>query len=236
MKSGTSTSPVDHHRSVLLADHDAAEAAEISRAFEREGFDVDVDDRFEHALDRIGAKEFSIIVLDLGLADVRGLDALKEMRSASSAPLVVIDGSGDESDLVLGLELGADDYLHRPCFPREVVARSKAILRRSGEGSPSPEPTGRVVLDHRSHQVLVEGRPVTLTAREFELLRFLAADPGRVYSPEELMLEVWGATDQWQSPTTVREHIFRLRQKIEIDPTDPHHLVTVRRVGYRFDP
>ncbi len=225
-------------RHVLLADRDLEETERLSLAFARERFTVHSGRSFEEALDAASQFGFAMIVLDLGLVDGCGMDSLRSMRAASPSPLIVIDGEGTEDDMVLGLDLGADDYVQRPCFAREVVARSKAILRRrepSGSSSPAPV-TRRVTIDHRSHQVLVDGTATSVTAREFELLDHLASSPGRAFTTEQLMLDVWGSTSRWQSPSTIREHVFRLRQKIEVEPARPRHLITVRGVGYRFEP
>jgi two-component system, OmpR family, response regulator ResD len=177
-------------------------------------------------------------VLDVMLPGTGGLELCRWIRSRSELPVIMLTARGEEADRIVGLELGADDYVTKPFSPRELAARVRTVLRRSG-GIATP-PTERlafadVVLDGASREVTKSGRPVTLTAREFDLLWFLASHPRHVFSRDQLMDRVWGYSAAVDTGT-VTVHIRRLREKIETDPARPVHIQTVWGVGYRFDP
>jgi DNA-binding response OmpR family regulator len=179
-----------------------------------------------------------LLILDLMLPTVDGLSVLAQLRkTAEGVPVIVVTARGEEPDRVFGLELGADDYVVKPFSPRELVARVSSVLRRA---RPAPAPTllvhGDLVIDGRSREVTVDGQLVALTAREFDLLAFLATAPRQVFSRAELLEQVWDSSAEYQDPSTVTVHIRRLRHKIESNPDQPSHLVNVWGVGYRFDP
>jgi DNA-binding response OmpR family regulator len=186
-----------------------------------------------------------LVVLDLGLPKLRGLDVLRRVRKddsapVSSMPVIVLSGQSDETDRILGLELGADDYVVKPFSPRELVARVRSVLRRT-RSEPLPEAFQRLqfddlALDLTTREVLLRGEPVELRRREFDLLAFLCLSPRRVFTREQLLRQVWDSEPEWQGAGTVSEHVHRLRAKIEDDPAHPRWLVTVRGVGYRFVP
>ncbi len=189
------------------------------------------------AQEAIGRGGVGLVLLDVMLPGIDGLEVCRWIRARSSVPVIMLTARGEEADRIVGLELGADDYVTKPFSPREVVARVRAVLRR---GSHLPETTGPisfdgVVIDAGAREVTRDGRALRLTAREFDLLHFLAEHPRRVFGRDQLMDRVWGyraATDTG----TVTVHIRRLREKIEPDPSEPRFIETVWGVGYRFVP
>ena len=178
-----------------------------------------------------------LVVLDLCLPTVTGLDVLRAVGSGDdSTPVIVLTGLGDETDRIVGLELGADDYVVKPFSPRELVARVRSVLRRVAEPRPrSVYEFGDLRLDTRTREVHLRGVAVELRRREFDLLEFLCSAPQQVFSREQLLVNVWHSAPEWQDIATVSEHVHRLRAKIEDDPSAPRRIVTVRGVGYRFD-
>lgn len=209
----------------------------LTAYLERDGYRVSVAADGATALQLLEGDRPDLVVLDLMLPSVDGLAVLAQLRKASAVPVIVLSARGEEPDRVLGLELGADDYVVKPFSPRELVARITSVLRRV---RPVPSPTrtvhGHLVIDGPSREVNVAGRNVPLTAREFDLLAFLAASPRQVFSRAQLLTQVWDSSADYQDPSTVTVHIRRLRQKIEPNPDQPRHLVNVWGVGYRFDP
>jgi DNA-binding response OmpR family regulator len=222
---------------ILVVDDDEQSRALVRVALERESFSViEASDGVE-ALDLIASEAPDLVVLDVNLPSMGGFDVLTRLRIAHAVPVIMVTGRDGETDRVLGLELGADDYVVKPFAPRELTSRVRAILRRSSPAS-SEEHLDFVGLhiDLTSREVKVEGRQVGLTTREFELLAFLAASPRRVYSRAQLLERVWSSALEWQDPATVTEHVRRIRMKTEPDDDSPHRIRTVRGVGYSFDP
>jgi two-component system phosphate regulon response regulator PhoB len=175
------------------------------------------------------------VVLDLGLPGVDGEEVLGRLRRDGALPVIVLTGRSEERERVRVLDLGADDYIVKPCSLPELEARIRAVLRRGQPAAPSSRiEHADLVIDRNAHRVEIEGRPVDLTPKEFDLLAFLAGAPDQVFTREDLLEHVWGSTQDWQDPATVTEHIRRLRLKIERDPGQPRWLHTVRGVGYRF--
>jgi DNA-binding response OmpR family regulator len=222
--------------SVLVVD-DEDEIRRILRdVLEPEGYSVFEAAGGQDALTRIRTDRPDVVILDLGLPDQRGLEVLRELRAESSVPVIVLSGQVDETDRVLGLELGADDYVTKPFSPREVAIRVRNVLRRFTPGSADVLRFDDFTIDLRAREVVCGGLVIDLTSREFDLISFLASEPRRVFSPDQLLRQVWQTEPGWQSPTTVSEHVYRIRQKLELDPHQPRRLVTVRGAGYRFDP
>jgi DNA-binding response OmpR family regulator len=224
---------------VLVADDDATVAEVVARYLTREGFSVEVVGDGEAALERAISHPPHLLVLDLMLPGIDGLEVCRRLRALAPVPVIMLTARGDEADRVIGLELGADDYVAKPFSPKELTLRVKAVLRRASSplvavGEPNRLLTaGRVVVDVASREVRVAGRVVALTARELELLAFLMRHYGQVFRREDLLQQVWGYSIGDTSTVTV--HVRRLREKIEVDPARPRHLVTVWGVGYRFD-
>jgi DNA-binding response OmpR family regulator len=222
---------------VLVVDDDPTVAEVITRYLEREGYEVEAVPDGAIALDRALEDLPSLLVLDLMLPGLDGLEVCRRLRSVAPVPVIMLTARGDEEDRVLGLELGADDYLAKPFSPRELTARVKAVLRRAAE--PFSPASGLLAFDDLeidldARQVRARGQAVALTAREFDLLAYLARFPLRTFRREELLQRVWGF--QYGDTATVTVHIRRLREKVEPEPSEPRHLVTIWGVGYRFDP
>jgi DNA-binding response OmpR family regulator len=177
------------------------------------------------------------VILDLMLPGIDGLSVIRWMRSTGWTPVIMLTALGEETDRIVGLELGADDYVTKPFSPRELVARVRSVLRRSGPAAPAVErlEIADLVLDAAAREVRKGDAEVRLTAREYDLLWFLASHPRRVFSRDQIMSRVWGYDDRLDTGT-VTVHVRRVREKIEDDPSEPRHLETVWGIGYRFTP
>ena len=211
----------------------------VTRYLKREGFSVITADDGAEALELIEVAQPDMVVLDLMLPSVSGLDVLGALRRHSEVPVILLTARGEESDRVLGLELGADDYVTKPFSARELAARVKSVLRRSSTPArPAQEPLshGDLEIDLRTRRVTVDAEDVDLTRREFELLAFLAASPGQVFSRTQLLDHVWDSSPEWQDPSTVTVHVRRLRTKLGDGRNGMPRIATVWGVGYRFDP
>jgi DNA-binding response OmpR family regulator len=222
-------------KSILVVD-DEPKIVQLARDYlEHAGFGVVTARDGREALQAVRQHRPDLVVLDLGLPEVDGLDVTRTLRRDSNLPIVMLTARDDEVDKLLGLELGADDYLTKPFSPRELVARVKAVLRRT-EISPDKSDVihaGDVVLDVPRMRTVVSGRTIDLTATEFQLLATLARRPGRIFTRGQLLDEVRGVTFE-SYERAIDTHIKNLRRKIEPDPRQPRYLLTVYGVGYRF--
>src|SRR3954451_13687343 len=222
---------------ILLVDDEESIQKLLTYPLEREGFRVLQARDGEEALARFGAEHVDLVVLDLMLPKLDGLEVCKRLRAESAVPIIMLTARDDELDKVLGLELGADDYITKPFSIREFRSRVRAVLRRAS--APRPEPAGGTIdvealrIDPARRVVELAGMPVQLTYVEFELLRTLASHPGRVYTREMLLDSLWG-DHAYREPRTIDVHIRHLREKLEQDPREPRYIFTVRGVGYRF--
>jgi DNA-binding response OmpR family regulator len=229
---------VEHPR-VLLVDDEAIVRDVLSRYLEREGYRVATAEDGEAAVAQASDDRPDIVVLDLMLPKLDGLEVFRRIRARSDVPVVMLTAKREEVDRLVGLELGADDYVSKPFSPREVVARIKAVLRRAhhapDDGTNGWIAFGRLEIDRNRRQVRRDGEVVSLTRKEFDLLELLASHPGTVFSRTDLLERVWDFAWDGDS-STVTVHVRRLRSKIEDDPSDPKHVVTVWGVGYRFEP
>jgi two-component system response regulator ResD len=225
---------------VLVVDDDPTVADVVVRYLEREGYTADAVADGYAALEVVGARVPDLVVLDLMLPGIDGFEVYRRLRALAPVPVIMLTARGDEDDRVVGLELGADDYVSKPFSPRELTARVKSVLRRAGGHVPANElelgeiNANGIVIDLGAREVRVDGEAAVLTSREFDLLAFLARHPRRVFRREELLEHVWGYT--YGDTSTVTVHIRRLREKVEREPSHPAHLTTVWGVGYRFDP
>lgn len=222
---------------VLVVD-DSVEARTLTRrALESSGFDVAEAVDGQAALAVVRQDPPDLVLLDLAMPGMSGFEVLTAIRREGSLPVMVLSGQGEESERVLAFELGADDYVVKPFLVRELPARIRALLRRSEPpATASRLEFGRLAISLPEREVHLDGTPVHVTAKEFDLLAQLASEPRRVFSLEELLKEVWGSSGDWQDPATVTEHVRRLRRKIEDDPEHPQWIHTVRKAGYRFEP
>jgi DNA-binding response OmpR family regulator len=233
-----SESPPVPRGHVLVVDDEPMVREVITSYLEREGYRVASVADGAAALRWLDTGEADLVVLDLMLPTVDGFSVLAQMRKTrADLPVIVVTARGEEPDRVLGLELGADDYVVKPFSPRELVARVSSVLRRAKPARTAARLAfGPLVIDGPSREVSVDGQLVALTAREFDLLAFLAAAPRQVFSRADLLRQVWDSSPDYQDPSTVTVHIRRIRHKIESDPEQPRHLINVWGVGYRFDP
>ncbi len=216
---------------VLLAEDDTAIAEPLARALRREGYDVDVHGDGISAL--AAAREgVDLLVLDLGLPGMDGLEVCRELRAGGSAvPVLVLTARADEVDMVVGLDAGADDYVAKPFRLAELLARTRALLRR---GAQDPSPGGRVRIDAEARMAFLDDEVVPLSAKEFDLLRVLVREAGRVVPREQLMREVWDA-ESGAKTKTLDMHVSWLRRKLGDDAGQPRFISTVRGMGFRFE-
>ena len=223
---------------VLLVDDEEAIQKNLSFALERDGYRVVEALDGEAALAQFAACQPDLVVLDLMLPKLDGIEVCKRLRATSNVPIIMLTARDDELDKVLGLELGADDYLTKPFSLREFRSRVKALLRRAAAPRPGEREAETIRLDSLKidlarRTVELDDTPVQLTYVEFELLRALASDPGRVFSRQALLEGLWGSA-AWREPRTIDVHVRHLREKLERNPSEPEYIFTVRGVGYRF--
>ncbi|HET6790992.1 MAG TPA: response regulator transcription factor [Actinomycetota bacterium] len=222
---------------ILIVEDEAALADTVRYNLEREGYSVAVASDGRRALERFRADDPSLVILDLMLPEVSGLDVCRQIRQISNVPIIMVTAKDSEADKVSGLELGADDYVTKPFSVRELVSRVRAHLRREdmtgGSATSATFAGGPVELDPIRHEVRVRGELIAVPPKEFALLEMLLRLRGRLLTRDHLISEVWGS-DYFGDTKTLDVHVKRLRQKIEQDPHQPVHLVTVRGLGYRF--
>lgn len=224
---------------VLVVD-DEVKIRELVRAYlQKEGFEVAEAAGGLEALEKLKAQAFHAVVLDLMMPGMGGLELCREIRKDSDVPIIMLTARGEEIDRVLGLELGADDYMVKPFSPRELVARIKAVLRRvkkagNGPGAPSMIEAGGLQINESAREATIDGQALALTPKEFDLLLNLARHPGRVFSREQLLQQVWGY-DYFGEGRTVDTHITRLREKLSRIRPEQQYIATVWGIGYKFE-
>ena len=222
---------------ILVVEDEKSLSEPLAYLLRREGYEVSVVDNGLAALDAIDQAPPDLMLLDLMLPGLAGTEVCREVRNRSSLPIIMLTAKDAEVDIVVGLELGADDYVTKPYSSRELLARIKAVLRRR---SSDPDAADGVLeyhginLDSDRHQLLVRGEPVSLPLKEFELLELLMVNAGRVLTRGQIIDRVWGS-DYFGDTKTLDVHIKRLRSKIELHPSEPSIIVTVRGLGYRFE-
>ncbi len=226
---------------VLIVEDEAALAEPLAFLLEKEGFTVRIAGDGPSALAQLEDAAADIVLLDLMLPGMSGTEVCKTLRQRSSVPVIMVTARDSEIDKVVGLEIGADDYVTKPYSSRELIARIRAVLRRGGEHDAAEDPgsddvldAGRVVMDVERHVVTVDGEEVQMPLKEFDLLEYLLRNSGRVLTRGQLIDRVWGA-DYVGDTKTLDVHVKRLRSKIEANPSSPTHLVTVRGLGYKFE-
>jgi two-component system, OmpR family, alkaline phosphatase synthesis response regulator PhoP len=230
---------------ILVVDDETALVELVRSYLEREQYEVLTAADGRTALELARAAEHDLVVLDIMLPELDGIEVCRQLRQFSDAYVIMLTARAEEIDKILGLTVGADDYLTKPFSPRELVARIKALLRRprqtaaalspgseSPDDAPVPQRWDDLTIDEEQHEVTLRGQPVELTAREFALLLALARHPGRVFTRPQLLERVW--EDAYYDEHVVDVHVGNLRKKLEADPAHPHYLETVRGVGYRF--
>lgn len=223
---------------ILLVEDEESLAEPLAFLLGKEGFDVVWAADGAQALVEFEAHDIDIVLLDLMLPGMSGTDVCKQLRAISSVPVIMVTARDSEIDKVVGLELGADDYVTKPYSSRELIARIRAVLRRGGDTEEIPAQNvlsgGRVRMDVERHTVTVAGTPVNLPLKEFDLLEYLLRNAGRVLTRGQLIDRVWGA-DYVGDTKTLDVHVKRLRSKIEEEPSRPRHLITVRGLSYKFE-
>ena len=219
---------------ILVVEDEEAISEPLAEHLERDGFEVEVAGTLSEAREAFGKAAPDLILLDVMLPDGDGRDFCRDIRKESDVPIIMLTARGEEIDRVLGLELGADDYVVKPFSARELTARVRAIMRRGKAAERrGPIEVGSIVLDPAARTVTKNGTPIELAAREFDLLHILMSNPGQVMRREQIMDEVWDP--HWFGPTkTLDVHISWLRKKLEDDPSEPRFITTVRGVGFRF--
>ena len=232
------TTPTLSGQRILVVDDEPMVREVVCAYLDREGFRVSEAASGTDALKMIGSDEPALVVLDVMLPGADGFTVLNELRRHSEIPVILLTARTDEHDRVLGLELGADDYVLKPFSPRELVARVRTVLKRLNRADLAYErhEFGELVVDGRTREVFAGGVPIDLTPKEFELLEFFCTSPRQVFTRVQLLKQVWDSSSDWQDPATVTVHVRRLRQKIESNPENPRWIKTVWGVGYRFEP
>jgi DNA-binding response OmpR family regulator len=230
----------DHPARILVVDDEPTVREMVGLNLRADGHTVVFASRGDEALAVARETDPDLIVLDVMMPGRDGLEVVRTLRGESTVPILLLSARGEEMDRVIGLEVGADDYLTKPFAMRELLARVRAMLRRRRMAADTPLVTdalvvGDVVVDARRHEATVRGEPLTLTAKEFGLLAYLARNPGIVLSREALLREVWGY-DHPMDTRTIDVHVSSLRHKLEEDPANPRRIVTVRGLGYRLVP
>ncbi|MGB2757112.1 MAG: response regulator transcription factor [Acidimicrobiia bacterium] len=225
---------------LLIVDDEATYRDTLAAAFRREGFEVEVSADGNHAIEVFDTFHPDVILLDVMLPGRSGVDVCRELRTRSDVPIIMVSARAAEIDAVVGLEVGADDYVAKPFRLRELIARVRAALRRAPkhtipDDAPATLSIGDIELDIARHEVRVRGELVGLARKEFQLLQILMEKAGRVLPRDVLLKEVWGA-DFFGDSKTLDVHIKRVRSKVEVDPNHPTCIVTVRGVGYRYEP
>ena len=224
---------------ILVVEDEESFVEALTVGLTREGFRVRVARDGVEALDLFDIVQPDLVLLDVMLPRISGIDVCREIRTRSRVPIIMVTAKSSEIDTVVGLEVGADDYVSKPYRLRELVARMRAALRRAPRSGPAPSPegvleVGDVCLDPERHEVFVRGERVNLPLKEFELLEVLLENAGRVLARDLLIDRIWGA-DYVGDTKTLDVHIKRLRAKVEVDPSKPQRIVTIRGLGYKFD-
>jgi two-component system response regulator RegX3 len=225
---------------ILIIEDETSFSEALSFLLQKEGFETKIAETGKQGLEAFKSQNFDLILLDLMIPEISGIDLCRTIRTTSQVPIIMLTAKDSEIDKVVGLELGADDYVTKPYSARELVARIKAVLRRgSSDGSSSEPVTGihevaGIRMDVERHQVSVKGVNISLPLKEFELLEFLLRNAGRVLTRGQLIDRVWGG-DYYGDTKTLDVHIKRLRSKIEADPANPVLIQTIRGLGYKFE-
>jgi two-component system OmpR family response regulator/two-component system alkaline phosphatase synthesis response regulator PhoP len=225
--------------SILVVEDEPSIAEVVSLYLKRAGYRVLLARDGQAALQLMERQMPDLLILDLMLPKVDGYEIARWVRGQGDTPIIILTARREEYDRIAGLEMGADDYVVKPFSPQELVSRVRAVLRRTRRGLEAagerPLDFGDVTIDPQTHLVTVAGKEVTLTAVEFDMLWLMAQNPRRVFSRQQLLERVWGQSE-YIDPGTVTVHVRRLREKIERDPSNPEHIVTLWGVGYKFEP
>jgi two-component system response regulator RegX3 len=222
---------------ILLVEDEASLSEPLAFLLQKEGYSVSIAEDGRRAVDLFTQGEFSLVLLDLMLPELSGVEVCRAIRATSQVPIIMLTAKDSEVDIVVGLELGADDYVTKPYSSRELLARIKAVLRRqvtSDAGDDSLLRSGHLLLDSDRHTLTVNGTMTAIPLKEFELLEYLMRNAGRVLTRGQIIDRIWGS-DYFGDTKTLDVHIKRIRSRIEVDPANPELILTVRGLGYRFE-
>jgi len=227
-------------KSILIVEDEPSIAEVVSLYLQRAGFVTVLASDGKTAMSLMEQRMPDLGIIDIMLPEVDGLSLTRWLRDRSNVPIIMLTARREEVDRIAGLEMGADDYVVKPFSPQELVSRVRAVLRRASSEQPDPQfhaplTYNDLTIDPRSRTVVLAGKEISLTAKEYEVLYLLARQPRQVYTRNQLLEHVWGVTD-FIDPSTVTVHIRRLREKIEADPSTPSHIITVWSIGYKFEP
>jgi two-component system response regulator RegX3 len=222
---------------ILLVEDEASLSEPLAFLLQKEGYSVSIAEDGRRAVELFTQGEFSLVLLDLMLPELSGVEVCRAIRATSQVPIIMLTAKDSEVDIVVGLELGADDYVTKPYSSRELLARIKAVLRRqvtSDTGDDSLLRSGHLLLDSDRHTLTVNGTMTAIPLKEFELLEYLMRNAGRVLTRGQIIDRIWGS-DYFGDTKTLDVHIKRIRSRIEVDPANPELILTVRGLGYRFE-
>jgi two-component system response regulator RegX3 len=222
---------------ILLVEDEASLSEPLAFLLQKEGYSVTIAEDGRRAVDLFAQGEFSLVLLDLMLPELSGVEVCRAIRATSQVPIIMLTAKDSEVDIVVGLELGADDYVTKPYSSRELLARIKAVLRRqvtSDAGDDALLRSGHLLLDSDRHTLTVNGTMTAIPLKEFELLEYLMRNAGRVLTRGQIIDRIWGS-DYFGDTKTLDVHIKRIRSRIEVDPANPELILTVRGLGYRFE-
>jgi two-component system response regulator RegX3 len=222
---------------ILLVEDEASLSEPLAFLLQKEGYSVSIAEDGRRAVELFAQGQFSLVLLDLMLPELSGVEVCRAIRATSQVPIIMLTAKDSEVDIVVGLELGADDYVTKPYSSRELLARIKAVLRRqvtSDTGDDSLLRSGHLLLDSDRHTLTVNGTMTAIPLKEFELLEYLMRNAGRVLTRGQIIDRIWGS-DYFGDTKTLDVHIKRIRSRIEVDPANPELILTVRGLGYRFE-
>jgi two-component system response regulator RegX3 len=222
---------------ILLVEDEASLSEPLAFLLQKEGYSVSIAEDGRRAVELFAQGQFSLVLLDLMLPELSGVEVCRAIRATSQVPIIMLTAKDSEVDIVVGLELGADDYVTKPYSSRELLARIKAVLRRqvtSDAGDDSLLRSGHLLLDSDRHTLTVNGTMTAIPLKEFELLEYLMRNAGRVLTRGQIIDRIWGS-DYFGDTKTLDVHIKRIRSRIEVDPANPELILTVRGLGYRFE-
>lgn len=228
-----------NNKQILVVEDEPSIAEVVSLYLRRAGYQVQIARDGGEALDRLDESTPDLVVLDLMLPEVDGMEITRWLRDRSDVPIIMLTARREEADRIAGLEIGADDYVVKPFSPQELVSRVRAVLRRTSGSTDvtaeEPLKFNDLQVDPRTRLVTSHGSEITLTAKEFDMLWLLACHPRQVFTRDQLLERIWGASD-YIDPSTVTVHVRRLREKIERDASNPENIITVWGIGYKFEP
>lgn len=218
---------------ILLVEDDKTITMGLSYYLTQEGYEVTIANNCEQAISLVSANTYDIALLDYGLPDGNGFELFKEIRKFSTMPIIFLTAIDDEVSIVMGLDMGADDYITKPFKARELLSRIKMVLRRNGNNDSNIIHIGNLTIDMKQAKVIKNGKDVMLTALEYKILLIMVSNPNQVFTREQILADIWDVNEEYVNDNTLTVYIKRLREKIEDDVNDPKIIITVRGIGYK---